>query len=200
MKISRIKEFLLDKDMIVRRPQMPYYTTAKEDLLINCYEKDIDTMTAVIYEHYPDYQDAYDKVMNSRNISYCNMFIAGKRTFDQYCQWLFSVLDYCEERCDIENYDVQHKRLFGYLAEVLLNVYIERNALSCVHARCLSVSDYHPLESGKNQKLSYNTEVITSILYKIGAEGVLAKLYKKYRPEAYMRYDRYLEWLKENKG
>ena len=180
--------------MIVSRPQNPYCRTVKEDLLHYCYEKDIDIMTNVIYEFYHEYKNAYDKVMDSRNISYCNMLIAKKDVFDAYCQWLFSVLAHCEERCEISNYDIQHKRLFGYLAEVLLNVYIEKHELAYMHARNVFVAEYHSLASPKQERSSYCTECLTHKLYKIGFGKLVEILYRKYRSETHKRYMQYLKW------
>lgn len=198
IQLSTAKTILKEKDMIVVRPQLPYCRTVKEDLLLYCYEKDIAIMTDVICEFYPEYKDAYNYIMDSHNVSYYNMMITNKSVFDGYCEWLFSVLAYCEERCNLETYDVQHKRLFGYLAEVLLNVYIEKHRLECVHARTVFVSEYHPQQSLKQLRSSCYTECITRMLYKIGFGKLVEILYGKYRSETYKRYMQYLKWC-ENK-
>jgi hypothetical protein len=190
---STVRAILSKKDMIVTRPQKPYDRTAREDLLLYCYGKDVDILTSIICEFYPDYTKAYDSVMNSRNISYCNMLIAPKKVFDAYCEWLFSVLAHCEERCDIENYDVQHKRLFGYLAEVLLNVYIDMHGLMCAHARNVFAAEFYPTATPEQVRLAYYTEHVTHILYRIGFGKLLELLYKKYRPDTYIRYLQYLK-------
>ena len=50
-----------------------------------------------------------------------------KKLIDDYCEWLFDVLGKIEPLIPVEKYDVQHQRIFGYYAEVLLNVYVIYN-------------------------------------------------------------------------
>ncbi len=90
-------------------------------------------MDDVIRTKYPDYWDTYQQVMASYHLSYCNMMITKSEILDQYCTWLFAVLADCEERIDISTYDPQHKRVYGYLAEVLMNVYLRHHHLREKH-------------------------------------------------------------------
>ena len=53
-----------------------------------------------------------------------NMMICRKSLFDQYCAWLFPLLEEIERRTDISDYDSFQARLYGYLAERLMRVWI----------------------------------------------------------------------------
>lgn len=129
IKKNRIARLLNKNDILLSAPIYPYPTTAHEDLLRFVYLKDINTMIDVVEEFYPEYVPAFWDVLSSTNIHYCNMFIASKEVTDAYCSWLFSMLDKIEAKIDLSSYDPQHQRLFGYLAEVLLNVYIRHHGL-----------------------------------------------------------------------
>lgn len=63
-------------------------------------------------------------LVNSNKMSICNMFIMNWENFDAYCSWLFDVLDEAEKRIDITNYSSYQKRLYGFLAERLFNVWL----------------------------------------------------------------------------
>ena len=127
---ERIEEYLHDSDMIVEYPQNPYIVNAREDLQRFVFPKDILVMDGVISKYYPEYLQSYETVMHATNISYLNMFVAKAEICDAYCAWLFPVLEKIEaELVGIDDYDTQHKRIYGYLAEVLLNVWILKNGI-----------------------------------------------------------------------
>ena len=52
------------------------------------------------------------------------MFLMKWVQFDGYCKWLFDLLNNVEQRTDITHYDFVQKRVFGFMAERLLNVYL----------------------------------------------------------------------------
>ena len=93
------------------------------------YEKDLDVLREVILQKYPEYEEAYDKVMASHEIFFFNMMITKKGLYDQYCMWLFDVLGEAEKRIDFSEYDDYKKRIFGFMGERLLNVYVLKNKL-----------------------------------------------------------------------
>ena len=78
---------------------------------------------------FPDYIDSFDYVMHkTKRLSRCNMFITGWKVFDDYCSWLFPVLSYVERHITIPE-DPYQARIFGFIAERLLNVYCYHNRL-----------------------------------------------------------------------
>ena len=78
---------------------------------------------------FPDYIDSFDYVMHkTKRLSRCNMFITGWKVFDDYCSWLFPVLSYVERHTTIPE-DPYQARIFGFIAERLLNVYCYHNRL-----------------------------------------------------------------------
>ncbi len=129
VKPTQIVKYLQTHDILVEFPRSPCLVNAYEDLLRFVYPQDIRALSEVIHACYPAYEDSYRAVLRSTHLSYLNMFIAGKEQTAAYCEWLFGVLGKVEERIDVEGYDAQHRRVFGYLAEVLLNVWILKNRL-----------------------------------------------------------------------
>lgn len=90
-------------------------------------EPDLDTIAQIIQELYPEYSKTYQDVLSQHEASYCNMFVMKKKDFDAYCKWLFDILFEAERRINISDYTSAEKRIFGYMSELLLNVWVARN-------------------------------------------------------------------------
>lgn len=90
------------------------------------HERDLDTTRLVIKDLSPEYLFYFDKVMNSSVGYFTNMFILKRELFESYSKWLFDVLAEVEKRIDISSYDIQERRVFGYLSERLLNVWLSK--------------------------------------------------------------------------
>lgn len=60
------------------------------------------------------------------------MFVMKRSLFDEYCTWLFDILFELEKRTDMTGYDTYEARLFGFMAERLFNVWLERQNLKKV--------------------------------------------------------------------
>ncbi|WGE71454.1 DUF4422 domain-containing protein [Actinobacillus equuli subsp. haemolyticus] len=90
------------------------------------HERDLDTTRNVVKELYPEYLSFFDETMNSSVGYFTNMFILKRELFDAYSEWLFNILEEVERRVDISSYDVQERRVFGYLSERLFNVWLSK--------------------------------------------------------------------------
>ena len=96
-------------------------------------KKDLNTVRKVLMERYPEYLIEYDLYLESRKSSYCNMFITKAPLFEQYCIWLFDILFETEKRTDITGYTKEEARIYGYLSELLLNVWVKHNKLEVAY-------------------------------------------------------------------
>lgn len=88
---------------------------------------DLDETRRIIEEKYPDYLTAYDSCMKKTTGHRFNMFIMRKDLVDAYCSWLFDILFELEKRLDISNYSKNDQRVFGFVSERLLDVWLETN-------------------------------------------------------------------------
>ena len=91
------------------------------------YGQDFDVIYNIIKDIYPEYIDDYDFVMNSRQSSMLNMICCKKEIFDSYCEWLFSILFKAEQIISYKERDSYQQRVFGFLSERLLNVWLHHN-------------------------------------------------------------------------
>ena len=56
------------------------------------------------------------------------MFIMKRKTFNDYASWLFQIIGMLENRITVSE-DAYQKRVFGFLSERLMPVFVEINKL-----------------------------------------------------------------------
>lgn len=125
---DKILHYLSSYDVI-----LPSKWLYKENIY-NEYERnhnieDLNKCRNIISQIYPDYLLDFDKVMNMKSAYLYNMIICRKNLLDEYCRWLFDILFELEKETDLINYDDYQKRIYGFLSERLLNVWIYHNNL-----------------------------------------------------------------------
>ena len=91
---------------------------------------DLDTTRAILSEEWPAYLPAYDRVMKRTWGHRFNMMVMRRETFDAWCQWLFAVLGRLEERLDLTGYSRNDARVFGFVSERLLDVWLETEGVT----------------------------------------------------------------------
>lgn len=87
----------------------------------------LEVTREVIAEKCPAYLSAFEQVMKRKKAHMFNMMIAKSEIFDEYSAWLFDILFEVEKRVDISGYSPYEARIFGYISELLLDVWIEVN-------------------------------------------------------------------------
>ncbi len=96
--------------------------------------RNLDLAEKVIHSLYPEYTAAFEETMNDHHCYVGNLFVAPKELFCSYAEWLFNIFFAMEPLINTEGYDDYHKRLFGFLSEQLLIVWIRHNKLSYYEA------------------------------------------------------------------
>lgn len=125
-----IEEKLKRYDAIVARK---WYTKKSNlDESIKCSENhkydDFIILENIIKNNYNDYYNTYKNIIyNSKGFNPFNMIICNKEIYDNYCNWIFRVIEDVEEKIDVSNRTGNLKRVFGYMSEILLTVWLEKN-------------------------------------------------------------------------
>ena len=108
----------------------------------NYRDDDFDFLEVYIKEYTPDYYSAYQKVMYSSNTAVGhNMFVMRGDDFEEYCSWVFGVLFAMKEKLEPTDYPITQRRVFGYMHELLLAVYVEKRNFRVQRSQILWVTD-----------------------------------------------------------
>jgi hypothetical protein len=90
---------------------------------------DLDITREIIAESCPAFLEAFDLRMSQTRGHRFNMFVMKKPLADEYCSWLFDILFELECKLDISAYSEKDRRVFGYVAERLLDVWVDSKGL-----------------------------------------------------------------------
>ena len=122
---EELKKYLLQHPVIMPHKRNYFIETNYSQYIHAHHAADLDELKKVITGKYPQFLPAYERVMKSTKGYRFNMCIMRKDLFHDYCSWLFDILFEVEKNLDISEYSPYDARVFGFLSERLLDVYIE---------------------------------------------------------------------------
>lgn len=126
---DRLHELLEEYDIVLPKVRNYYIETNYSQYAHAHYAKDLDLTREIVEERCPEYLDAFDARMRMTKGHKLNMMIARKDVFNAYCEWLFGILFELEGSVDISNYSDYDKRIYGFISERLLDVWIDYQGL-----------------------------------------------------------------------
>lgn len=130
--IENVEKLLTKYDVILPKKRNYYIETNYSHYIHAHHQEPLDKTREIIKMNYPQYLSKYDQVMKRRKAHMFNMFIMKRDAFESYCTFIFSVLGKLEKKVNLTEYSVQEKRVFGYISELLMDVWLETNAFSYV--------------------------------------------------------------------
>lgn len=140
---TQVESILHRYNLILPKPRN-YYIETNYSHFIHAHPKEsMDLTKQILEEKFPSYLPAFDRAMSRTTAHRFNMFIMKKELFHEYCNWLFPILFELENRLDISAYSEYNKRIFGFISERLLDVYVEKNSLSYTELPVLFMEKEH---------------------------------------------------------
>ena len=122
--VEKVHQLLQKYDVLLPKKRNYYIETNYSHYIHAHYKEPLDKTREIIKNSYPAYLKEFDRVMKNRKAHMFNMFIMRKEAFDSYCNFMFDVLGKLENTIDISNYSVQEARVFGYISELLMDVWL----------------------------------------------------------------------------
>jgi hypothetical protein len=121
---------LQDTDVLLPKKRRYYIETVYNQYVHSHPAAPLDLALQLAGETGPAYQAAAQGLKKRSWYHNCNMFLMKREIFDGYCQWLFSILAQVEAQVDISDYSQYDSRVFGFLGERLLDIYLEANGIA----------------------------------------------------------------------
>ena len=122
---DELARLLEDHEVILPRRRNYLIETTYSQYAHAHHAEDLDVTRQIMTERHPDYVESFDRTMESTKGHRFNMFVMRRPQFDAYCSWLFDVLFELERRLDISSYSPYDARVFGFVGERLLDVWLD---------------------------------------------------------------------------
>ena len=84
---------------------------------------------------FPEYLEEFDHSLHFNEHYYANLMVMPKKHFDGYCKWMFDILFDASMRITPPDEDLYHKRVYGFLSEGMLGVYLRYHGLKVYESR-----------------------------------------------------------------
>lgn len=98
-------------------------------------EKNLAIEGEIIKNIYPEYYSYFQECMEDTKHYYGNLMVTSRELYDSYCEWLFTIFAEMGDYIDLEGLDDYHRRVYGFLSEQLLMVWIKANRLKVCEQR-----------------------------------------------------------------
>lgn len=134
---------LASADAILPKKRNYFIETTYSQYVHAHHAVDLDETRRILEERHPDCVAAFDAVMKSTSGHRFNMMVMKRPLFDDYCTWLFGVLSELERRLDVSSYSDYDRRVFGFVAERLLDVFVLARNVKFVEMPVLHMESQH---------------------------------------------------------
>ena len=125
---AKIREYLSEYDLITTK-LLQLNCTYYDGFAADHNQADMDIVADIIKEYEPAYYDVFMSTVHDTRTYFGNMIITSEKLFKAYSEWLFGILEKAEKSVDMTGYDGYQKRLYGFISEILLLVWIRVNRL-----------------------------------------------------------------------
>lgn len=130
-----VVNILNDADIILPKKRHYWIETNESQYLHAHHSAGLIECGKALKKLYPEYEKEWNDMLKKRSGHRFNMFVSKKELADNYCKWLFDILEETERNIDISDWNKSEQRVFGYLSERLLDVYVNHNNLKIKNQR-----------------------------------------------------------------
>ena len=138
-----LREILARTPVILPRERRYWIETGWSHYAHAHHEQDLVATRQVLSEMHPDCVGIFDDVLGRTHVHRFNMFCMRRDLADEYCSWVFPMLAELEERIDLTGYTEADRRVYGYMSERLLDVWVERAGVSFTELPVVFLESQH---------------------------------------------------------
>lgn len=117
-------------DIVVPERREYYIETNRSHYVHAHGARDLIALRESVARLHPEALSFFDVQMGRTSAHMFNMMVMRAALFDAYCAWLFPILADVEQHTDLTGYDAYQRRAYGFLSELLLDVWLDANGLA----------------------------------------------------------------------
>lgn len=140
---SEVEAYLRRAPVLLPQRRHYYIETNAQQYAHAHHAEDLAALRSALAVRSPESLPPFDAHMRARSTHICNMFVMRADLADAYCSWLFPILFAVEEVLDTSQYDAFQRRVYGFLAERLLDVWLDWRCIPYVEAPVVCLEPQH---------------------------------------------------------
>ena len=129
--------------VLLPRPRQYWIETNYSQYVHAHHAADLAATRRILAAHWPAYLPASDAVMRRTGGHRFNLFVMRRDLLDAWCTWLFDVLFRLEAELDLSGYSANDRRVFGFVAERLLDVWLEAAGTAWTELPVVNLESQH---------------------------------------------------------
>lgn len=147
---NNIKDVMADADLLMVEPSWHI------DSVYSYFAKfmgaeNMTILSMVMKKRFPDDYNTLEKICDGIKFYPFNMLLCRKRLFDDYCQWMFTILEECEKYIKSSPY-TNACRALAYMAELLTGAYFIHRQLK------IKSVPFYKIEDGQKVLVTHTEE------------------------------------------
>ncbi|PJM78278.1 DUF4422 domain-containing protein [Bifidobacterium scaligerum] len=136
---DEVRALLKQSDILLPKKRRYYIETMYSHYAHTLPSEQLDETRRILEMHAPEYVSAFDSVMHRRGAHMFNMFIMSREKLDEYCSFLFPILDALVDRIDPDKYGSAFQARYpGRVSELLLDVWLLTKNYSYIEVPTIS--------------------------------------------------------------
>lgn len=159
---ENINHLMQDVDVILVEPSF-YVDSVYSYFAKFIGAENVTILSLVMKKLYPDYFETLEKICDGIKFHPFNMLICRKSLFDQYCEWLFSILEECEKYIKPAPY-TNANRALAYMAEMITGVYFIHRQMKIKSVPYYKVYDGRKILINKSEEEKRSLAIFESLL------------------------------------
>lgn len=136
---SEIRKNLEKAPVILPRKRRYFIETIESHYSHTFNQAHLDILRGVLEERASDILPKYDEHMRSRSAHIWNMMIMRQDVLDEWCTWLFPILEEVERDIDFSDMSPFESRVIGRLSERLLDPWLSARSIPTVEMPVVSL-------------------------------------------------------------
>ena len=122
---NQLKDYLDKGFDIITTEDYPLENTVNDNYRLTYYGYDWDILWEILERDYPEYVPVAKEQFELDTIHPCNLNIFKSSVYEEYCNFVFPILDELYERCSWKK-DTYQRRDIGFIGERLSSLFVEK--------------------------------------------------------------------------
>jgi hypothetical protein len=127
---DELRSLLAKKDVVVAKHRNYVIENIYDHYAHTFDATHFDLLRELLAERCPSYVSAWDQLMKSTRVHVFNMFVMPASLFDDYCGWLFPLVNELSKRIDSSEMDAFDARWPGRVSERMLDPWLMTNGIT----------------------------------------------------------------------